>query len=101
MPAVIRLGDLSQGHGCFPASQLTETHIQKTFVNKIKPGCISNAGSKYIIHCCGPDCHPTSDRFPSSGASKTYLEGILAARIGDPINCGDICAEGSYNTFIE
>jgi len=101
MPAVIRLGDLSAGHGCFPASALVETHIQKTFINKIKPGCITGSGSKYITHCCGPDCHQTSQRFPSSGASKTYIEGILAARIGDPIACGDTCAEGSYNTFIE
>jgi len=35
------------------------------------------------------------------GSTKSFIEGKAAARIGDDIACGDTCAEGSANSFIE
>ena len=100
MPAVIRLGDVSTGHGCFPPTNLAATPVSKTYVNGILAGVVSG-GCQYTAHSCGIVVHPNTSRTPSSGASKTYIEGNPAARIGDNISCGDACGQGSTNTFIE
>lgn len=100
MPAVIRIGDKSTGHGCFPPTSLVITPVQKTFINGIKAGVVSSA-CQYVQHVCKKAVHPQATRTPSSGATKTFIEGNPAARIGDNIGCGDACAQGSPNTFIE
>ena len=100
MPAVIRLGDMSTGHGCFPPTPLVVTPVSKTFFNGILAGVVSGA-CQHDTHSCGIVVHPQSTRNPSSGSSKTFIEGSPAARIGDNITCGDACGEGSPNSFIE
>lgn len=100
MPAVIRLNDMSTGHGCFPPTNLVSTPVSKTFVNGILAGVVSGS-CQYTTHVCGIVVHPSSGRTPSSGSSKTFIEGNPAARIGDDIACGDTCGEGSPNSFIE
>lgn len=100
MPAVIRIGDASTGHGCFPPTALVMTPVAKTFFNGILAGVVSGS-CQHATHCCGIPCHTGSARSPSSGASKTFIEGNAAARIGDNISCGDACGEGSPNSFIE
>ena len=100
MPAVIRLNDMSTGHGCFPPTALIATPVSKTFFNGIKAGVVNNS-CLHQPHTCGIVTHGGSTRSPSSGASKTFIEGNPAARIGDNIACGDTCAEGSSNSFIE
>ena len=100
MPAVSRLGDMSTGHGCFPPTALVQTPVTKTFFNGIKASVVDNA-CQHASHTCGITTHAGSTRSPSSGASKTFIEGKPAARIGDNIACGDAIAEGSTNSFIE
>jgi len=100
MPAVIRLGDTSTGHGCFPPTTLVSTSVTKTFFNGILGGVLTSS-TQYATHCCGIVCHSGAERSPSSSAAKTYIEGNLAVRIGDSITCGDACGQGSPNTFIE
>ena len=100
MPAVSRLGDMSTGHGCFPPTALVSTSATKTFFNG-KLASVVDAGSQHAPHTCGIVTHAGSTRSPSNGASKTYIEGKPAARIGDDIACGDAIAEGSPNSFIE
>jgi uncharacterized Zn-binding protein involved in type VI secretion len=100
MPAVGRLGDMSTGHGCFPPTALTTTPVSKTFFNGIKPSVVDE-NCQFAPHCCGSTCHTDETRSPSKGATKTFIEGFKAARIGDDIACGDAIAEGSANSFIE
>lgn len=100
MPAVSRLGDMSTGHGCFPPTNLITTPVSKTYFNGKLAGVV-DSGCKFAAHICGNTTHNSSIRIPSSGASKTYIEGKKAARIGDDIQCGDAIAEGSSNSFIE
>jgi len=100
MPAVSRIGDMSTGHGCFPPTDMTISPISKTFFNGIKAG-VKDSGCQFTTHSCGIVTHTQAERFVSSGAGKTYLEGKLAARIGDDIGDGDVIAEGSANSFIE
>jgi uncharacterized Zn-binding protein involved in type VI secretion len=100
MPAVSRLGDMSTGHGCFPPTALTSTPVAKTFFNG-KLATVVDSSCLHAPHTCGQVTHAGATRSPSSGASKTYIEGKLAARIGDSIACGDAIAQGSSNSFIE
>ena len=100
MPAISRIGDMSTGHGCFPPTALVVTPVTKTFFNG-KLASVVNSGCQHAAHVCGTAVHAGATRAPSSGASKTFIEGNPAARIGDNISCGDAIGEGSPNTFIE
>lgn len=100
MPAVSRLGDTSTGHGCFPPTTMVRTPIQKTFINGQKPG-VKDEQCQYSAHTCGIVTHPDSNRYPTEGSEKTYIEGFLVARIADALACGDVIGEGSPNTFVE
>ena len=100
MPAISRIGDMSTGHGCFAPTALIQTPVTKTFFNG-KLASVVNAGCLHAPHVCGVVIHAGATRSPNSGASKTFIEGNLAARIGDNITCGDAIAEGSSNTFVE
>ena len=100
MPAITRIGDKSTGHGCFPPTTMITTPVAKTYINGKFAGVVDSA-CKWSAHTCGNVTHNSDQRYPSSGASKTYIEGKLAARIGDPIACGDAIGQGSTNTFIE
>lgn len=91
---------MSTGHGCFPPTALVATPVTKTYFNGILAG-VFNSQCRHAPHTCGVVTHGGAERAPSSGASKTYIEGNPAARIGDDIACGDTCAEGSPNSFIE
>ena len=100
MPAVSQKGKMSTGHGCFPPTAMIQTPVKKTYFNGILAGVVDNS-CQFISHVCGLTTHSQAERYPSSGASKTYIEGKPAARIGDEIACGDAIAEGSANSFIE
>lgn len=100
MPSVARKGDLSTGHGCFSPTAMVLTPVSKTFFNGILAGVL-DTGCQFATHTCGLSTHPQNTRTVNSGAGKTYIEGKLAARIGDNIGCGDAIAQGSPNSFIE
>jgi uncharacterized Zn-binding protein involved in type VI secretion len=100
MPAVIRLNDMSTGHGCFAPTPLVLTPVTKTFFNGILAGVIDEQ-CQHAPHTCGVVTHADVERAPSVGSTKSFIEGKAAARIGDDIACGDTCAEGSANSFIE
>jgi uncharacterized Zn-binding protein involved in type VI secretion len=100
MPAVSRIGDMSTGHGCFPPTALVSTPVNKTFFNG-KLASVVDSGCLHAPHTCGVVTHAGATRAPAAGASKTFIEGKPAARIGDNITCGDAIAEGSSNSFIE
>jgi uncharacterized Zn-binding protein involved in type VI secretion len=100
MPAVSTIGDKSTGHGCFAPTALITTPVAKTYFNG-KLAAVVDSNCKFAAHSCGITTHNSDIRIPSSGASKTYIEGKKAARIGDSIQCGDAIAQGSSNSFIE
>jgi uncharacterized Zn-binding protein involved in type VI secretion len=100
MPAIVRLGDLSTGHGCFPPTNLVTTVATKSYINGKLVG-LQDEESQFSTHVCGIVVHPQNSRYISSGSSKTYIEGKPVARIGDDIACGDACAEGSPDSFVE
>ena len=100
MPAIARKDDLSTGHGCFPPTALTVTVATKSYFNG-KLVALKDSGTQFVQHVCGRTTHTQSQRFISSGSSKTFIEGKAVARIGDDIACGDAIAQGSPNSFVE
>lgn len=100
MPAVVRLGDLSTGHGCFPPTTLVVTSSTKSYINGKLIGLQDNM-SQFSTHVCGNNTHLQITRYISAGSPKSFIEGKPIARIGDDIGCGDACGEGSPNSFIE
>lgn len=101
MPAVSLKGKMSTGHGAWPPTAMISTPVTKTYFNGILAGVVDGQ-CQFADHTAPVNqVHPANTRYPSSGASKTYIEGKPAARIGDPLHDGDAIAEGSANSFIE
>jgi len=98
MPSCYRKGDFSTGaDGGAPTALTALIHCTKSYINGNLAAVV---GDQHEAHTVPPP-HTGTQRAISSGASKTYWEGVLAARTGDPIADGDICGSGSANTFIE
>jgi len=93
MPAVSRIYDSCTGHGCFPPRSNGEGS-GNVFVNS---KATHREDDSWLVHCC-PDngCHSSKT---SSGSSTVYVNGKQIARIGDPVACGSIIAQGSGNVF--
>jgi uncharacterized Zn-binding protein involved in type VI secretion len=86
-PAV-RLGDKCTGHGNAPP----RPNIQGSpdvFING-KPA--HRQGDKWAIH----QNHPG---MLAKGSSTVFVNGRGQGRVGDPVNCGSRCAQGSPDVF--
>jgi len=92
MPAVVRYGDESCGHGCFPPRP-NDQASENVFVNG--KGA-HRLGDSYEIHCCGPVCHGGE---ASSGSPNVFVNGKKLCRVGDSVSCGDTMCQGSPNVF--
>lgn len=93
MPQVHRQGDLCSGHGCFPPRPTT-SWASSTYVNNL---LVHRTGDSYATHCCGIPCHGGSG---GRGSSNTIIENAACRRIGDPVSCGSIAAQGSPNVIV-
>ena len=91
--AVTVIGHKCTGHGCFPPRPNTEGSGNVYVNNK----SVHRQNDAWFAHCC-PDhgCHASTT---SSGSSSVYVNGRQLARIGDPVACGSLIAEGSGNVF--
>lgn len=96
MGSFVRIGDESAGHGCFPPTQLVYTPVTRTFCDG---KLIAVVGAQYAPHSCNHTTHTQQDRTIIGGSNNTFIEGFQMARIGDPIACGDIVAQGSETSF--
>ncbi|MEM4546861.1 MAG: PAAR domain-containing protein [Nitrososphaerota archaeon] len=92
MRGVVRLGDRSCGHGCFPARPNTQGS-PNVFVNS-KPA--HRVGDAWDVHCCNGVCH---DGVAASGSATVFVNGRALCRVGDSISCGDMMCQGSPNVF--
>jgi uncharacterized Zn-binding protein involved in type VI secretion len=100
MPGIVRIGDMSTGHGCFPPTPLIASPVSKTYVQGARVGVVS-PNAYHATHSCGTTVHPQpAARAYVGGSSNTFIEGFPAIRIGDNIACGDAVGQGSSNTFI-
>lgn len=97
MTALTYKGAMSKGQDGYPPSALTITQCSKSYVGGQIIGVV---GDQFADHGPAPQ-HVSIMRKISSGASKTYFEGYLAARVDDQIADGDAISDGDAKTFIE
>ena len=89
MPAVVRLGDVCTGHGCFPP-RASVSGSPDFYVNS-RP--LVRVGDSWAAHGC-PDCIPHGGT-QVSGSPNFYVNSRPVARVGDSIDCGSSNAQGS------
>ena len=92
MRAAVRMGDVSAGHCFFPRPNVSGS--PNVFINGIAAHTI---GGKWPIHKCGKKFHPS---VTVQGSPNVFINGLALARMGDKLNCGDACASGSPNVFV-
>lgn len=97
MTALTYQGAMSKGQDGYPPSALTVMQCAKSYVGGKIIGVV---GDQFADHGPSPQ-HVSVMRKISSGASKTYFEGFLAARVDDPIADGDAISDGDAKTFVE
>lgn len=88
MPGIVRLGDLSTGHGCYPPQAAIEASPD-VFVDGI---AVVTVDCHWATHCC-KSCH---DGVSSEGSATVFVNGKPKVRQGDAISCGshaDQCSE--------
>ena len=93
MPAQTRKGDICTGHGCFPPRVNVEGSPD-VIINNIPA---HRQGDGWSTHCCGDSCHGSTT---AQGSSTVYINNKQAARIGDPVACGSVIAQGSPDVFV-
>lgn len=93
MPGVVREGDVCSGHSCYPP-RISTSWSPDVFVDGLP---VERFGDTLAVHCCGPSCHPGVH----IGQRTVYANGLSIQAVGDPIDCGSICAQGSLNVFID
>jgi uncharacterized Zn-binding protein involved in type VI secretion len=91
MPSIVRLGDMSTGHGCFPARP-NDSASPNVYCNNIP---VHRVGDHWVEHCCVV-CHEGNQ---ATGSPNVFANNRPVARIGDTITCGDFNAIGSPNVF--
>ena len=89
--AVVRLGDICTGHGCFPP-RLNITASTNVSING--RGAV-RVGDLWAPHTC----ETTHTGVQVGGSLTVNVNGRPLARIADKISCGSFCAMGSTNTF--
>lgn len=95
MPASSRLGDIADGHGCFPPSPSIAASGD-VFINSIPALRKGDAVAPHGCSNCPP--HP---RAVSGGSPSVYINGKPAARKGDGINCGGAMSGASGDVFMD
>ena len=91
---VMRKGDMSAGHGCYPPRPSTGGS-SNIFVNHIP---VHREGDTWPIHAGPPPCYPHAGTL-TTGAQKVQANEKPVAREEDPISCGDMAGQGSPNIF--
>ena len=80
MPQATRLGDTDTGHDACP------------------PTALISASSNVLIN--GKGAGRKGDTYAPHGCNVHFINGCMAARIGDAVSCGGTVATGSPNVII-
>ncbi|WP_313453326.1 PAAR domain-containing protein [Stutzerimonas nitrititolerans] len=92
MPAVVRLGDVCSGHGSFPS----RPNISASPNVRINRKGAHRVGDAWAVHCDPTSCHGGVE---ATGSGTVRVNGKPLARVGDQVDCGSTCAQGSPNVF--
>jgi uncharacterized Zn-binding protein involved in type VI secretion len=92
---IVRVGDLSTAHGCFPERPAVQGSTN-VFVNG--KGVV-RLGDLWATHCCTTDPSQCHDGVSSGASSSVFVNGQPVVRVGDPISCGSVAMQGSDNVL--
>lgn len=92
--AVVRLGDICTGHGCWP-QRANSSASGNVFVNGLG---VHRVGDSWLPHTC-PSIPETHSSIQATGSGSVFVNGKAVARVGDSIACGSSNATGSGNVF--
>ena len=95
MPPVVRFGDLSTGHECWPGRPNNQASTN-VFANNLG---VHRVGDSWFPHTCGIATH---SGIQATGSPNVFVNNKPVARIGDQIACApkDTNATGSPNVII-
>ena len=89
-----RLGDTDTGHDACPGTVLVSASTNVIINGKSTgPVCAHSFPHGCIVH-------PAHTAHIASGSSTVLINGLQAARVGDPIDCGGSVASGSPDVII-
>ena len=89
MPAIVRLGDMCSGHGCFP-SRMSVSASWDVLIEGIPAIRVGDLWESHGCSVCAPH-----DAMQASGSPNVKINGIPVARIGDALSCGSTNLTGS------
>lgn len=96
MPAVVRLGDMCTGHGCWPPRPNVEGSPD-VFINGLPA---HRVGDGWESHTC-PAIPETHASVAAGGSPTVFVNGRALCRVGDPVACGSTMATGSGDVFAD
>jgi len=88
---IVRVGDLSTAHDCFPERPAIEGSSNVLVNGK----GVVRQGDHWATHCCitdGSQCH---DGVSVGASSTVFVNGKPVMRVGDAISCGSVAEQGS------
>lgn len=91
MPAATRKGDYCTGHDEY-RPRVNDQGSSDVLINNLPA---HRQGDHWVVH--NDSGH---DGTCAIGSPTVFINNKAAARIGDPISCGSIIAQGSPDTFI-
>ena len=95
MAGVVRMGDVSTGHGTWPSRPNIQASSD-VFVNGLG---VHRNGDAWAIHCDNlPICH--SGELVTPATRTVFANGLPIGSVGDQISCADVVATGSTNVIV-
>lgn len=88
--SAVRLTDICTGHGCYPP----RSNIVASTDVEVNGFGWHREGDLWAVHACGNNAHSAT---LAKGSTTVLVNGRGAARVGDIVACGSVCAIGSPN----
>lgn len=98
MPAAARLGDMDEGHECFPPTAIN-AGSPDVLINNIAAVREGDTLDDDICPCPFM-VHGMSPRMMAEGSATVLINGLPAVRVGDAVDTGGAIAAGSGDVLI-
>lgn len=97
MSGIVRLGDLSSGHGCCFIPTALVSASPNVFINGRPCG---RSGDHYATHGGGCEAEHEPDTDFLISINNVFVNGMCIAAQGDPTDKGSVAVGGSPNVFL-
>ena len=91
MPGIAKMGALCTGHGLYPP----RPNVQSSPDVLVEGLGAVRLGDLWLVHQKPGGTPNPHTSVVAAGSATVLINGIAAARIGDPLVCGSVIAEGA------